>query len=48
MKAIFGNGPKDEKQIGFGVYKKYGIGEEGFDIVSNQFLFIISLKIYLP
>lgn len=37
MKAIFGNGPKDEKQIGFGVYKKYGIGEEGFNIVSNQF-----------
>ncbi len=37
MKAIFGNGPKDEKEIGFGVYKKYGIAEEGFDIVSNQF-----------
>jgi len=35
-RAIFGQGPK-EKTLGNGVYKQYGKGLNGFDIVSNQF-----------
>lgn len=35
--AIFGQGAKDEKQLGKGVYKAYGIGDKGFDVCSIQF-----------
>ena len=35
--AILGKGPKDEKILGTGVYKNYGIGENGFQICSCQF-----------
>lgn len=36
-RAVFGEGPKDVKQLGAGVYKYYGIGTSGFDICSIQF-----------
>ena len=36
-RAVFGEGPKDAKALGKGVYKEYGIGQEGFDICSIQF-----------
>ena len=36
-KAVFGEGPKDAKALGQGVYKAYGIGTDGFDICSIQF-----------
>ena len=36
-KAIFGEGPKDETLLGGGVYRQYGKGKDGFNIVSNQF-----------
>ena len=36
-KAIFGSGPKVEQELGPAVYRQYGKGEQGFDIVSNQF-----------
>lgn len=36
-RAIFGNGPKDRKQLGNGVYKQYGVAHEGFNISSCQF-----------
>jgi len=36
-KAVFGEGPKDETVLGSGVYKQYGKGKDGFNIVSNQF-----------
>jgi len=36
-RAIFGNGPKDKTKLGKAVYNKYGIGKDGFDIVSTQF-----------
>jgi hypothetical protein len=36
-RAVFGQGPKDAKVLGQGVYKNYGIGAEGFDICSIQF-----------
>ena len=36
-KAVFGEGPKDAKALGKGVYKEYGIASEGFDICSIQF-----------
>jgi hypothetical protein len=36
-KAVFGEGPKDAKALGQGVYKEYGIGHDGFDICSIQF-----------
>jgi len=36
-KAVFGEGPKDEKLLGGGVYRQYGKGKDGFHIVSNQF-----------
>lgn len=37
VRAVFGEGPKDEKKLGRGVYKNYGQGEKGFNIVSCQF-----------
>lgn len=36
-KAVFGNGPKERKLLGEGVYKKYGIAQGGFNIGSCQF-----------
>lgn len=36
-RAVFGEGPRDEKKIGKGVFRQYGKGEDGFDVVSNQF-----------
>jgi len=36
-KAIFGIGPKDRKILGEGVYKQYGVVEQGFHISSVQF-----------
>jgi hypothetical protein len=36
-RAVFGEGPKDAKALGQGVYKEYGIGKNGFDICSIQF-----------
>jgi hypothetical protein len=36
-RAVFGDGPKDAKKLGKGVFRQYGKGEEGFDVVSNQF-----------
>ena len=35
--AVFGQGAKDVKQLGKGVYKEYGIGADGFNITSIQF-----------
>jgi hypothetical protein len=37
VNAVFGNGPKDEGLLGKGVYKQYGVGRDGFDVVSCQF-----------
>ena len=37
--AIFGVGTKDERTLGKGVYKHYGIGQTGFHISSVQFAF---------
>lgn len=37
VKSIFGEGPKDAKQLGQGVYKNYGIAKSGFNISSIQF-----------
>ena len=36
-KSIFGEGVKDKNILGKGVFKQYGKGENGFDVVSNQF-----------
>ena len=36
-RAVFGQGPKDAKLLGQGVYKQYGVGAEGFDVCSIQF-----------
>ena len=36
-RAVFGQGPKDAKLLGQGVYKQYGVASEGFDICSIQF-----------
>jgi SAM-dependent methyltransferase len=36
-RAVFGQGPKDEKVLGHGVYKHYGIAADGFDVCSIQF-----------
>jgi len=35
--AVFGKGAKDATELGRGVYKQYGIAEDGFDIASIQF-----------
>lgn len=37
--AIFGVGTKDERILGKGVYKHYGVGQTGFQISSVQFAF---------
>ena len=34
---MFGQGPKDAKLLGQGVYNQYGVASEGFDICSIQF-----------
>tara|TARA_Y100001970_G_scaffold293714_1_gene442575 strand:+ start:2242 stop:5520 length:3279 start_codon:yes stop_codon:yes gene_type:complete len=36
-KAVFGQGVKDRNVLGKGVFKQYGKGDNGFDVVSNQF-----------
>jgi hypothetical protein len=36
-RAIFGQGPKDRKILGEGVYRQYGVAETGFHISSVQF-----------
>ena len=35
--AVFGNGPKDVKFLGQGVYNQYGVGAKGFNVSSCQF-----------
>jgi len=35
--AIFGKGPKDRVLLGNGIYKRYGVAENGFHISSCQF-----------
>jgi len=35
--AVFGQGPKDRGVLGEGVYKHYGVGQEGFHVSSCQF-----------
>jgi hypothetical protein len=37
VRAVLGEGPKDEKKLGRGVFKNYGQGERGFNVVSCQF-----------
>ena len=36
-RAVFGQGPKDAKVLGQGVYKHYGVAADGFDVCSIQF-----------
>lgn len=36
-RAVFGNGPKDRSVLGEGVYKQYGVGQNGFNVASVQF-----------
>jgi hypothetical protein len=36
-RAVFGSGAKDRKALGEGVYKQYGVGQDGFNISSVQF-----------
>jgi hypothetical protein len=36
-RAVFGQGPKDQNELGKGVYKQYAVGSNGFDICSIQF-----------
>lgn len=35
--AVFGSGAKDASTLGKGVYKSYGVAENGFDVCSIQF-----------
>ena len=35
--AVFGSGPKEKSELGEGVYKRYGVGEPGFNVSSCQF-----------
>lgn len=35
--AVFGNGGKDKEELGDGVYKRFGIGKDGFNVSSCQF-----------
>lgn len=35
--AVFGSGPRDKSELGEGVYKRYGVGEPGFNVSSCQF-----------
>lgn len=37
INALFDKGPKDEKVLGKGVYKNFGIAKNGFNIISTQF-----------
>ena len=37
VRAVFGQGPKDDKLLGPGVFKQYGVAADGFDICSIQF-----------
>ena len=37
IKALVGDSVKDESVLGKGVYKRYGIGKNGYNIISNQF-----------
>jgi hypothetical protein len=37
MNALYGQGSRDPKEIGEGVAAMFGVGERGFDIISNQF-----------
>lgn len=37
VSAITGKGPKDIAQLGKGVYRQYGVGKDGFNVVSCQF-----------
>ena len=37
LNAVFGKGTKDEGKLGNAVYKQYGTGKDGFNIVSCQF-----------
>jgi hypothetical protein len=36
-RALFGNGPKERSVLKEGVYKQYGVGQDGFSIASCQF-----------
>ena len=48
-RAVFGNGPKDRKILGEGVYRHYGVANGGFNVVSCQFAlhyFFESVKIF--
>lgn len=35
--AVFGNGPKDRKILGEGIYQHYSIAKDGFNVASCQF-----------
>tara|TARA_R110002073_G_scaffold83952_1_gene199905 strand:+ start:81 stop:3572 length:3492 start_codon:yes stop_codon:yes gene_type:complete len=37
MKALYGSGNKNRSELGDGIYKNFGIANNGFDIVSTQF-----------
>merc|ERR1712127_148134 len=37
LKALLGEGARDEEALGKGVYKQFAIGKNGYNIVSNQF-----------
>ena len=37
INALFDKGPKDQKALGKGVYRNFGIAKNGFDVVSTQF-----------
>ena len=37
MRALYGDGSKNKAELGEGVYKNFGIANNGFDIVSIQF-----------
>ena len=37
INAIFGEGPKDEKFLGKGIFKSYGVAKDGFNVSSIQF-----------
>jgi hypothetical protein len=36
-RALFGNGPKERAVLKEGVYKQYGVGQDGFSVASCQF-----------
>ena len=36
-KAIFGQGPRERKELKDGVYRQYGVGQDGFNVSSCQF-----------